>query len=435
MSRTNSQAEIVSEEQMVPRANRLVIKKNNQRVASDSHITYTMLIFVVEILRHHKLYNPVSLTATVPIIYLHQFWTTINHNKNNHTFTFELDNHTFNLTPGLLRTILQMPPPDPNNTYIQPPSEIHIIEFIKTLGYDEDPETKLIVVSKMVATRLHQPWRAILSVLNRCLIGKDLSWDAVRLPILQILWDIVHSANLDFASLIWDECEWKTIKRSSRPSKLFKLLYTRFTKLIIDYLLSLNKSIPRISDSKLHSSQDDHPITKLLSITNGEYKFGMEVPNAMISDAIKKGKGFMCYGDQVANDPNKLKKDVVPKKTRSITIAEEAIVGELAKSVSIQEPRSQRRRRSQLTIDSQTDEAVADMYNELESLRQKKQPVIGEGSSIAYNKCYSSSDTSSDATLYFSSSDKSEESANDDADESDMDLSNDNQNGDDDAAR
>ncbi|GKD77616.1 hypothetical protein Tco_1340237 [Tanacetum coccineum] len=280
-----------------------------------------------------------------------------------------------------------------------------------------------------------------------------------------------------------------------------KLLYTRFTNLIIDYILSHNKSIPRRSDSKLHSSQDDHPITKLLSTTNGDYKFGMEVPDAMISDAIKKkagykyymakkvesekakivdkpeeqhvspiksgrGKGFMCYGDQVANVPNKLKKDVVPRKTRSLTIAEEAVVGELANSISIQEPRSQRRRRSQLTIDSQTDEAVADMYNEwgqklkgpavedpavqslldlrkgskasrLESLRQKKQPVAGEGSSAAHNKYYSSSDTASDATLYSSSSDKPEESANetDDADESDMDLSNDNPHGDDDDAR
>ncbi|GKG06082.1 hypothetical protein Tco_0326168 [Tanacetum coccineum] len=134
-----------------------------------------------------------------------------------------------------------------------------------------------------------------------------------------------------------------------------KLLYTRFTKLIIDYLLSLNKSIPRISDSKLHSLQDDHPITKLLNTTNSDYKFGMEVPDAMISDAIKKkarnkyymakkvesgkakivdkpeeqhvspikserGKGFMCYGDQVANVPNKLKKDVVLRKTRSLTM-------------------------------------------------------------------------------------------------------------------
>ncbi|GJS41204.1 hypothetical protein Tco_0566247 [Tanacetum coccineum] len=136
MSRTNSQDEIVSKEQLVPRANKLVIKKNNQRVASDSHITDTMLRFVIEILRHHKLYNLVSLTTT-------------------------------------------MPPPDPNNTYTKPPSENQILEFIKTLGYYEDPETKMIAVLKIVATRLLQPWRAILSVR-----GKDSSWDAVRLLIL-----------------------------------------------------------------------------------------------------------------------------------------------------------------------------------------------------------------------------------------------------------
>ncbi|GJW39346.1 hypothetical protein Tco_0065191 [Tanacetum coccineum] len=378
MSRTNSQAKIVSEEQLVPRANRLVIKKNNQRVTSDSHITNTMLRFVVEILRHHKLYNPVSLTTT-------------------------------------------MPPPDPNNNYIQPSSEIQILEFIKTLGYDEDPETKLIAISKMVATRLHQPWRAILSVLNRCLMGKDSSWDTVRLPILQILWGIVHSANLDFASLIWDEFEWQIVERSSRPSKMSKLLYTRFTKLIIDYLLSLNKIIPRRSDSKLHSSQDDHPITKLLNTTNGDYKFGMEVPDAMISDAIKKKAGYQYYMAKKVekNVPNKLKKDVVPRKIRSLTIAEEAVVdmynewGQKLKGLAVEDP----------VVKLLLDLRKGSKANRLESLMQKKQPVAREGSSASYNKYYSSSDTNSDATLYSSSSNKSEESANetDDAEKSDMD--------------
>ncbi|GKB30878.1 hypothetical protein Tco_0870279 [Tanacetum coccineum] len=72
MSRENPQATIVFEEQIVSHANRLVIKKNNQRVASDSDITDTKLRFIDGILRHHKLYKPVSLTVTVLIIYLHQ---------------------------------------------------------------------------------------------------------------------------------------------------------------------------------------------------------------------------------------------------------------------------------------------------------------------------------------------------------------------------
>ncbi|GJR71169.1 hypothetical protein Tco_0083534 [Tanacetum coccineum] len=202
----------------------------------------------------------------------------------------------------------------------------------------------------------------------------------------------------------------------------------------------------------------------------------MESEKAKIIDELKeqhvspvktrRGKGFMCYADQVANVPNKLKKDVVPRKTRSLTIVEEAVVGELANSISIQEPRSQRRQRSQLTIGSQTDKAVADMYNEwgqklkgptvedpavqslldlrkrskaskLKSLRKKKQPVAGEGSSAAHNKYYSPSDSVSDVTLYSFSSDNSKESTNenDDAYESNMDLFDDNPHRDNDDAR
>ncbi|GJZ42772.1 ribonuclease H-like domain-containing protein [Tanacetum coccineum] len=142
-----------------------------------------------------------------------------------------------------------------------------------------------------------------------------------------------------------------------------KLLYTRFTKKIINHFLSNNKSTPRRSSSKLHSSQDDQPITKLSNTVKGDYKFGMKIPDTMISDAIKKlegykfymakkvesenaktvdeleeqhvsavksgrGKGFICYDDQVANVPTSLKIDVVPRKTRSQTLAQEIVAGD-----------------------------------------------------------------------------------------------------------
>ncbi|GJV76143.1 hypothetical protein Tco_1507727 [Tanacetum coccineum] len=402
MSRTNSQAEIIFEEQLVPRANRLVIKKNNHHVASDSHTTNTMLRFVIEILRHHKLYKPVSLTSTIP-------------------------------------------PPDPNNSYTKPPSEIQILEFIKTL---------------------------------------------------EVLWEKTQAGTqLDFQYFRYyglkDHPDHQRCLNYYTPASLSLSSTTSYKK---------NKSIPRRSSSKFHSSQDDQPLTKLSNTVKGDYRFGMEIPDTMISDAIKKlpgykfymakkvesenvktvdepeeqhvspiksrrGKGFMCYGNQVANVPTSLKKDVVPRKIRSQTIVEEIVVGELANSISIQELHTQQRRRSQLTIDSQLDDILADTYAEwgqklkgpavedpavqslldlrkgskasrLESLRQKKQAVAGEGSSAAHNKYYDSSDNDSEATLYSSSSDKTEESANetDDANESDMELSDDNPHEDNDVA-
>ncbi|GKE42131.1 hypothetical protein Tco_1469415 [Tanacetum coccineum] len=173
------------------------------------------------------------------------------------------------------------------------------------------------------------------------------------------------------------------------------------------------------------------------------YKFYMakkvESENAKIVDKLEekhaslvksgKGKGFICYGDQVVNAPNKLKKDVLPRKTRSFTIVEETVVGELAHSIgpAVYFP----------AVQSLLDLRKGSKVSRLESLRKKKQAAIGEGSSVAHNKHYVNSDTDSDATLYSSSSNKLEKSANetDDADKSDTDLSDDNPDGDDDAAR
>ncbi|GKE11420.1 hypothetical protein Tco_1414971, partial [Tanacetum coccineum] len=145
-----------------------------------------------------------------------------------------------------------------------------------------------------------------------------------------------------------------------------------------------------------------------------------------------RGKGFMCYGDQVVNVPTSLKKDVVPRKTRPLTIVEETVIdmynewGQKLKGPIVDDPAVQ------LLLDLQKGSKAS----KLESLRQTKEPVAEEGSSAAHNKYYDSSDNDSEATLYFSSSDTIEESTNetDDADKSDMDLSDDNPNEDDDDA-
>ncbi|GKF52253.1 hypothetical protein Tco_0148720, partial [Tanacetum coccineum] len=149
----------------------------------------------------------------------------------------------------------------------------------------------------------------------------------------------------------------------------------------------------------------------------------------------------MGSSDYEANVPKVFRKDVVPRKTRSLTIAEETIVVELAKSISIDEQRTQQCRRSQLTIDRQINNDVADTYakcgpklkgpavkdlvvqsmldlrigskaSRLESLRQKKQAVAKEGLNT------------------------SKESANEtnDVDDLDMDLTDDEPKGDDDTS-
>ncbi|GJS70936.1 hypothetical protein Tco_0703777 [Tanacetum coccineum] len=206
-----------------------------------------------------------------------------------------------------------------------------------------------------------------------------------------------------------------------------KLLYTRFTKIIIDYILSHNKSIAHRSDSKLHSSQDDQPITKLLSTTNGDYKFRMEVPDAMINDAIKKKAGYKYY--MVKKEEVRKLKLLINQKSNTYLqskVEEEndlfadtyAEWGQKLKGPAVDNP----------AVQSLLDLRKGLKSSRLESLKQKKQAVAGEGSSATHNKYYDSSDINSDATLYSSSSDKTKEAANEtnDADKFDTDSSNDN---------
>ncbi|GJT57357.1 hypothetical protein Tco_0992411 [Tanacetum coccineum] len=108
--------------------------------------------------------------------------------------------------------------------------------------------------------------------------------------------------------------------------------------------------------------------------------------------------------------------------------------GGVTKSVSIEGQHTQQHRRSQLTIDRQVDKAVQDTYVTwgqklkglaIEDLAVQSLLDLQKGSKASRLKR-----TNSDTILYSSSSDET-----DDADESDMDLSDDNPPGDDDDAR
>ncbi|GKF00684.1 hypothetical protein Tco_0027607, partial [Tanacetum coccineum] len=158
------------------------------------------------------------------------------------------------------------------------------------------------------------------------------------------------------------------------------------------------------------------------------YKFRMEMPDTMIDDAFKKSAGYKYYrakkaeSDLEANVPSKFKKNVVPRKTRSLTTAnniiEEPVAVELAKSINLRK---------------------GSKASRLESLKHAKQVVRGEGSSVAYKIYYEFENilaADSDATQDSSSSDTDEERDDEtnDFDDFDMDLSEDKPKGHDNAA-
>ncbi|GKD13841.1 hypothetical protein Tco_1198248 [Tanacetum coccineum] len=176
----------------------------------------------------------------------------------------------------------------------------------------------------------------------------------------------------------------------------------------------------------------------------------MEIPDTMINDAIKqsgKGKGYMRSGNHEVNVPSAFRKNVVPRKQRSITFADnlvpqEDVAVELAKPMLKTHMLSGDKKLKGPAIEDPSVQSLLDLRkgskeSRLESLRQEKQAVRGEGSSAIHDKYYEFEyilATNSDATRDSSCSDTNE-AKDDETDDSNMGLSADEPKGDDDAAR
>ncbi|GJV07919.1 hypothetical protein Tco_1345575 [Tanacetum coccineum] len=67
------------------------------------------------------------------------------------------------------------------------------------------------MITDVNVNKLHQPWRSFAAVINKCLSGKSIGYDSLRLSQAQILWSMYHKKNVDYAYLL-DEYMFTTIK-------------------------------------------------------------------------------------------------------------------------------------------------------------------------------------------------------------------------------
>ncbi|GKA00933.1 hypothetical protein Tco_0673598 [Tanacetum coccineum] len=152
---------------------------------------------------------PIGKTS-VPAIYIQQFWNTLTQEAKTGAYRFQLDGDWFILDANLLREALEITPIDQAHQFESPPLGNAIMDFVNKLGYPEE----LHFVSRMAVNHLYQPWRAILSLINQCLIEF----------IQAIQTFLADKANLGIAT------------KKDKKTKPYVIPYCRFTKLIICYL-------------------------------------------------------------------------------------------------------------------------------------------------------------------------------------------------------
>ncbi|GJS11822.1 putative ribonuclease H-like domain-containing protein [Tanacetum coccineum] len=244
--------QIALDEQLVAPADRLKIGKCNLRLSSD--IT--------------------SKEATLQVVY-----------------------DVLKLTPD----ILQICPKVGNKKFVDPPLESEIIIFLASLGHTGD----IRKLSDVNVNKLHQPWRSFAAVINKCLCGTP-SYDSLRLSQAQILWGMYNQKNVDYAYLLWEDFIFKIETKSSKKGSA--MYYPRFTKLVVNYVMEKDPSIPRRNKVNWHYARDD-PMFSTINVISRNEATQLTIPPKT------KGSKKKANTDAIP----KLKPSTAPKKQKSGT--------------------------------------------------------------------------------------------------------------------
>ncbi|GJR67105.1 hypothetical protein Tco_0013170 [Tanacetum coccineum] len=227
----------------------------------------------VDILQNTNFFRAFTALASVPAIYIQQFWTTLIYEAKTGAYSFQLDKSRFVLDGNLLREALEITPIDQAHQFVSPPSGDAIIDFVNELGYTKE----IHFVSRMALNNL---------------------------------------TNVDYAELMWEEFvqaiqTFLTIKanlgsptKKDRKDKPHVIPYCRFTKLIICHL-GRTHNIHQRSASPFHLAEEDLRLGNLKFIPKGEDDevFGMPIPNELITNNIRNAPYCNAYLEMKSSKP------------------------------------------------------------------------------------------------------------------------------------
>ncbi|GJV38954.1 hypothetical protein Tco_1417394 [Tanacetum coccineum] len=309
--------QIALDDALVAPANRLKIGKCNLRLSSDLKSKEATLQVVYDVLKLTPFYKAFQASADVPEIYMQEFWATAS--VHNRSIRFKMNNKKHIVNLEYFREMLQICPKIRNQKFDEPPFEQEILTFLVSLGHSGE----IRKITDVNVNKLHQPWRSFAAVINKCLSGKS-SYDSLRLSQAQIIWGMYHKKNVDYAFLLWEDFTYQVENKNTK--KVNVMYYPRFTKLIVNFFMSKDPSIPRRNKINWHYARDDPMFTTINVISRHEdtQLYGAILPKELTNEDIRNSESYKEYYAIASGEvPPKTKASVHKKKVDSDTTPKE----------------------------------------------------------------------------------------------------------------
>ncbi|GJR09242.1 retrovirus-related pol polyprotein from transposon TNT 1-94 [Tanacetum coccineum] len=272
---------------------------------------------VYDVLKLTPFYKAFQASADVPEIYMQELWATAS--VHNHSIRFKLNNKKHIVNLEYFREMLQICPIIRNQKFDEPPFEQEILTFLVSLGHSGE----IRKITDVNVNKLHQPWRSFAAVINKCLSGKS-SYDSLRLSQAQIIWGMYHKKNVDYAFLLWEDFTYQVENKNTKKGNV--MYYPRFTKLIVNFFMSKDPSIPRRNKINWHYARDDPMFTTINVISRHEdtQLYGAILPKELTNEDIRNSESYKEYYAIASGEvPPKTKASVHKKKADSDTTPKE----------------------------------------------------------------------------------------------------------------
>ncbi|GJV47888.1 hypothetical protein Tco_1438100 [Tanacetum coccineum] len=201
--------QIALDDALVAPADRLKIGKCNLRLSSDVTSKEATLQVVYDVLKLTPFYKAFQVTADAPEIYMQEFWASAY--VHNRSVRFKMNNKKHIIGLDQFRDILQICPKVGNK-------------------------------------------KSFAAIINKCLSGTP-SYDSLRLSQAQILWGMYNKKNVDYAYLLWEDFIFQIENKNTKKGNA--MYYPRFTKLVVNFVMDKDPSIPRRNKIKRSKKKAD----------------------------------------------------------------------------------------------------------------------------------------------------------------------------------
>ncbi|GJZ27231.1 hypothetical protein Tco_0571484 [Tanacetum coccineum] len=176
---------------------------------------------VIDLIKNSTCFKAFTVSADVQEIFMQQLWYSIKKVQGTNSYEFLLANKKCIVNAEVFRTILDICPRVEGVDFIDVPDDDTALTFLIDLGY----KGPLYKHTNMFVDHMHQQWRTLAAIINKCLSRKTKSNDKLRKSRIDIMWGMFKRENVDYPKFIWEDIAYQIDHRKEKKSRRENMPY------------------------------------------------------------------------------------------------------------------------------------------------------------------------------------------------------------------